>query len=49
MEQTRFERVETRGEKTGLPNIIQIMNAERSDQYRGVTFLAPVIENENLK
>jgi lambda family phage portal protein len=36
--------VETRGEKTGLPNIIQIMNAERPDQYRGVTFLAPVIE-----
>lgn len=43
-EQTTFERVEARGEKTGLPNIIQIMNAERPDQYRGVTFLAPVIE-----
>lgn len=43
-EQTKFERVEARGEKTGLPNIIQIMNAERPDQYRGVTFLAPVIE-----
>lgn len=44
MEQTTFTRVEARGKDTGLPNIIQIMNAERPDQYRGVTFLAPVIE-----
>ena len=44
VEQTTFERVEAKGEKTGLPNVIQIMNAERPDQYRGVSFLAPVIE-----
>ena len=43
IKQTEFVRVEARG-KTGLPNVIQIMNAERPDQYRGVTFLAPVIE-----
>lgn len=43
-EQTTFTRVEARGSSTGLPNIIQIMNAERPDQYRGVTFIAPVIE-----
>ena len=42
-EQTKFVRVEAHG-ASGLPNIIQIMNAERPDQYRGVTFLAPVIE-----
>lgn len=37
-------RVEAVGKKTGLPNILQIMDAERPDQYRGVTYLAPVIE-----
>ena len=29
---------------TGLPNIIQLCNDERPDQYRGVPYLAPVIE-----
>ena len=42
-EQTRFQRVEARGRRTGLPNMIHIMNAERPDQYRGVTYLAPAI------
>lgn len=37
-------RVEAVGKKTGLPNILHIMDAERPDQYRGVTYLAPVIE-----
>lgn len=37
-------RVEARGKLTGIPNILQIMDAERPDQYRGVTYLAPVIE-----
>ena len=37
-------RVEAYGAKTGLPNIIQVMESERPDQYRGVSFLAPVIE-----
>lgn len=39
-----FTRVVAKGEKTGIPNILQIMDAERPDQYRGVTILAPVIE-----
>ena len=37
-------RVEAYGKLTGLPNILHIMAAERPDQYRGVTFLAQVIE-----
>ncbi len=41
---TEWKRVEAVSEKTGLPNVLQIMDAERPDQYRGVTYLAPVIE-----
>lgn len=44
LKQTEWTRVEAYGELTGLPNVIHIMNSERPDQYRGVTFLAPVIE-----
>lgn len=43
-EQTEWQRVATIGEKTGMPNILHIMNAERPDQYRGVTYLAQAIE-----
>lgn len=43
-EATKWQRVEAYGERTGLPNIIHVMNSERPDQYRGVTYLAPVIE-----
>ena len=43
-EEIKWTRVEAVGEKTGIPNILQIMNAERPEQYRGVTFLAPIIE-----
>ena len=39
-----YVRVEAYGEKTGLPNILQLMDSERPEQYRGVTYLAPVIE-----
>ena len=39
-----WKRVEKRGKKTGNPNILHIFNAERADQYRGVPFLAPVVE-----
>ncbi len=39
-----WTRVEAYGKKTGMPNIIQIMDSERPDQYRGVTYLAQVIE-----
>lgn len=40
----KWTRVEAVGKLTGLPNILHIMDAERPDQYRGVTYLAPVIE-----
>ena len=40
-----WTRVKAYGTKTGLPNILQIMDTERPDQYRGVTYLAPVIES----
>lgn len=39
-----WARVEAYGKVTGLPNILHIMSAERPDQYRGVTYLAQVIE-----
>ena len=43
-EETTWERVETIGKRTGFPNILHIMSSERPDQYRGVTYLAQVIE-----
>lgn len=36
--------VRKRGEKTNNVNIIHVMEGERAEQYRGVPFLAPVIE-----
>jgi lambda family phage portal protein len=44
VETPRWTRVEAYGIKTGLPNILHVMDSERPDQYRGVTYLAPVIE-----
>lgn len=41
---TKWTRVDAYGSRTGLPNILHIMGSERPDQYRGVTYLAPVIE-----
>ena len=38
-------RVEAFGAETGLPNILRIAESERPDQYRGVPFLTPVVEN----
>jgi lambda family phage portal protein len=43
-EKHEWTRVKKRGDKTGNPNILHIFNGERADQYRGVPFLAPVIE-----
>ncbi len=43
-EETKRQLVAAYGERTGLPNILHIMNNERCDQYRGVSYLAPVIE-----
>lgn len=41
---TQFVRVEAYGKETGLPNVFHIMESERPDQYRGVPYLAQVIE-----
>jgi len=43
-EKVEWARVEAYGEMTGLPNILQVMDSERCDQYRGITYLAQVIE-----
>ena len=37
-------RVLAYGDRTGLPNILHVTDTERADQYRGVPYLAPVIE-----
>lgn len=44
LEETRYTRVEAYGKETGMPNVLHIMNAERPEQYRGVTYLAQIIE-----
>lgn len=40
----KWERIKAYGENTGIPNILHVMHAERPDQYRGVPYLAQVIE-----
>lgn len=40
----KWTRVLAYGERTGLPNILHVMDCERPDQYRGVPYLAKVIE-----
>jgi lambda family phage portal protein len=40
-----WTRVEAYGAATGLPNILQIMDTERPDQYRGVPYLSQIIES----
>lgn len=44
VDETEWTRVKAYGDKTGLPNVLHIMSSERPEQYRGVTFLAQVIE-----
>lgn len=39
-----WARVEAFGKRTGRPNVLQISHEERPEQYRGVPYLAPVIE-----
>lgn len=39
-----WQRVDAFGKQTGQPNILQICHDERPEQYRGVPYLAPVIE-----
>ena len=43
-EETVWQRVEVVGKKTGLPQVLHIMESERPDQYRGVPLVAPIIE-----
>lgn len=40
----KWVRVKAFGELSGMPNIVQICHDIRSEQYRGVPYLAPVIE-----
>ena len=41
----RVEKVKAFGDKTGTPNVLMIYETERAEQYRGVPYLAPVIES----
>ncbi|MGG1392319.1 phage portal protein [Brevibacillus brevis] len=41
---TQWARVEAQNSVSGLPNVLFVMDAERAEQYRGVPYLAPVIE-----
>lgn len=42
--ETEWERVEAYGSTTELPNVLHIMDSERPEQYRGVSYLAQIIE-----
>lgn len=44
IESTEFTRVEAYGANSGLPNVLHIMESERPEQFRGVPYLAHVIE-----
>lgn len=39
-----WQRVLAYQENTGLPNVVHVMESERPDQYRGISYLAQVIE-----
>ena len=41
---TEWHRVKAVGDLMGMPNVLQICHDERPEQYRGVPYLAPVIE-----
>ncbi len=41
----KWERVEAFGKRTGMANLLMIFDTERAEQYRGVPYLAPVIES----
>lgn len=40
-----WKRVKAFGERTGAPGVLMIFETERPEQYRGVPYLAPVIES----
>lgn len=41
----KWTRIPKRGERIGNPNMLHLYIAERAEQYRGVPFLAPVIQS----
>lgn len=43
--QKKWTRVMAFGERTGQPGVLMIYETERPEQYRGVPYLAPVIES----
>ncbi len=40
----KWQRVEAFGRRTGFQNVLMVYESERAEQYRGVPYLAPVIE-----
>lgn len=40
-----WKRVKAFGDRTGAPGVLMIFETERAEQYRGVPYLAPVIES----
>jgi lambda family phage portal protein len=42
---SEWRRIDAYGAESGLPNILQIMDTERPEQYRGVPYLSQVIES----
>ena len=43
-EADEWVRVKAYGDNTGLPNVLHLMSSERPEQYRGVSYLAQIIE-----
>ena len=43
-DKTEWKRVLATGKETSLPNVLHVMETERPEQYRGVSYLAQVIE-----
>lgn len=43
--QKKWKRVKAFGDRTGAPGVLMIYETERAEQYRGVPYLAPVIES----
>lgn len=41
----KWYRIKAYGDKTGNANVLMVFETERADQYRGVPYLAPVIES----
>ena len=47
-EPQKWQRVEAYGAKTGLPNILHIMDSERPDQYRGCLLYTSLAAAEKI-